>query len=205
MGLLDDAIREHLELMRRRGADPTEIARAEAEALSPPVREVEEPESHSEDGELPAGNEPVPPAEVEEDEAVELDLASGGDEVPDDQATEHFDALGASEAAEEVAFEEADFDDPSLRSPGAETESHEVEFDDDLEFDQGRAEDADDDPDDADEPESEIEGQQALPGVESDDVLEGTPDFLADSPDHDKLWFEQSGPRDFDFVGEDGK
>ena len=35
MGLLDDAIREHLELKRRRGADPTEVARQEHEALGP--------------------------------------------------------------------------------------------------------------------------------------------------------------------------
>lgn len=35
MGLLDDAIREHLELKRRRGADPSAIAREEHEALAP--------------------------------------------------------------------------------------------------------------------------------------------------------------------------
>jgi hypothetical protein len=35
MGLLDEAIRDHLELKRRRGADPSEIARAEHEALEP--------------------------------------------------------------------------------------------------------------------------------------------------------------------------
>ncbi len=35
MGLLDDAIRDHLDLKRRRGADPTEIAREEREALEP--------------------------------------------------------------------------------------------------------------------------------------------------------------------------
>src|SRR5579884_3117140 len=35
MGLLDDAIREHLELKRRRGADPNEIERLEQEALGP--------------------------------------------------------------------------------------------------------------------------------------------------------------------------
>ncbi len=39
MGLLDDAIREHLDLKRRRGADPTEIERAEREALGPVRRE----------------------------------------------------------------------------------------------------------------------------------------------------------------------
>jgi hypothetical protein len=44
MGLLDEAIREHLELKRRRGADPHELARAEQEALEPLDR----------DGELPA-------------------------------------------------------------------------------------------------------------------------------------------------------
>jgi hypothetical protein len=35
MGLLDDAIREHLELKRRHGADPQEVARQEDEALGP--------------------------------------------------------------------------------------------------------------------------------------------------------------------------
>lgn len=35
MGLLDDAIREHLELKRRSGADPGEIAHKEHEALAP--------------------------------------------------------------------------------------------------------------------------------------------------------------------------
>lgn len=35
MGLLDEAIRDHLDLKRRRGADPTEVARAEREALEP--------------------------------------------------------------------------------------------------------------------------------------------------------------------------
>ncbi|HEX8157377.1 MAG TPA: hypothetical protein VF526_08320 [Solirubrobacteraceae bacterium] len=35
MGLLDDAIREHLELKRRRGADAVEISRLESEALGP--------------------------------------------------------------------------------------------------------------------------------------------------------------------------
>jgi hypothetical protein len=35
MGLLDDAIREHLELKRRRGADPGEVAREQQEALDP--------------------------------------------------------------------------------------------------------------------------------------------------------------------------
>src|SRR3954452_8296988 len=48
MGLLDDAIKEHLELKRRHGADPGEVARLEHEALGPARRDpapaaVEEP------------------------------------------------------------------------------------------------------------------------------------------------------------------
>ena len=37
MGLLEEAIREHLELQRRSGADPHLVARAEQEALQPLV------------------------------------------------------------------------------------------------------------------------------------------------------------------------
>ena len=34
-----------------------------------------------------------------------------------------------------------------------------------------------------------------------EDVLEETPDFLQETPEHDRLWFEQRPPRDFDFDG----
>jgi hypothetical protein len=34
---------------------------------------------------------------------------------------------------------------------------------------------------------------------EEEDVLEETPDFLQETPEHDRLWFEQKPPRDFDF------
>jgi hypothetical protein len=37
MGLLEDAIREHLELKRLRGADPAEVAREQQEVLDPPA------------------------------------------------------------------------------------------------------------------------------------------------------------------------
>ena len=52
MGLLDDAIREHLELKRRHGADPQEVARQEDEVLGPPGGH--EPDDEHED-ELAAG------------------------------------------------------------------------------------------------------------------------------------------------------
>src|SRR5690349_13245213 len=55
MGLLDDAIREHLDLKRRRGADPSDIERPEREALGPVRRG---PEATGEDA-APAAVEPA--------------------------------------------------------------------------------------------------------------------------------------------------
>jgi hypothetical protein len=47
---------------------------------------------------------------------------------------------------------------------------------------------------DVDEP-----GGEEAPGDEGEDVLEETPDFLRETPEHDRLWFEQKPPKDFDF------
>ena len=33
------------------------------------------------------------------------------------------------------------------------------------------------------------------------DPLEETPEFLQETPEHDRLWFEQKPPKDFDFDG----
>ena len=55
------------------------------------------------------------------------------------------------------------------------------------------------------EVEAEFGDEPAKKGEKSDkggeDVLEETPEFLQDTPDHDRLWFEQRPPRDFDFDG----
>jgi len=48
MGVLDDAIREHLDLKRQRGAPEAEIARAEEEAIGP-ARRSAVPSIHDED------------------------------------------------------------------------------------------------------------------------------------------------------------
>jgi hypothetical protein len=60
MGLLDDAIREHLELKRLRGADPGEVAREQKEALDPSFGDNEDPNgkdlSSVEDEFDPVGN-----------------------------------------------------------------------------------------------------------------------------------------------------
>src|ERR1043166_3929217 len=58
MGMLDDAIREHLELKRRHGADPQEVARQEDEALGPiPGREDGEEHDGEHEDEAPEINE----------------------------------------------------------------------------------------------------------------------------------------------------
>ena len=56
MGLLDDAIREHLELKRKHGADPDDLARQEREALGPGMRnEFAQPEGEEPAAEVQAG------------------------------------------------------------------------------------------------------------------------------------------------------
>ena len=52
-------------------------------------------------------------------------------------------------------------------------------------------------PDEAEEAEQEAEGDSDF--FDQDDVLEATPDFLEETPEHDRLWFEQKEPKDFDF------
>ena len=54
------------------------------------------------------------------------------------------------------------------------------------------------------EPPPELEPEGTVPPVgdepeAGEDVLEETPDFLQETPEHDRLWFEQKPPRDFDF------
>src|SRR3954463_12416777 len=70
MGLLDEAIREHLELKRRRGADVSEVERQENEAFGPggheqkSVAEAAEPELRvalDEPGEFAAETPPEAP------------------------------------------------------------------------------------------------------------------------------------------------
>jgi hypothetical protein len=80
MGILDEAIREHLELKRSRGATDSELQRLEDEAFGPPTRPGE-PDFPEQEGEAPeqSGNgvapeepateAPAPPAEGEHDQA----------------------------------------------------------------------------------------------------------------------------------------
>jgi hypothetical protein len=181
MGLLDEAIKEHLELKRRHGADPTEVARLEHEALGPARRE-------------PVAEAPV--VEEAADEAPEAEAAPAPPPPPVDD--DYADEVTADERLEAPAR-------PVAPPPEPEPEAAEVEQPT-AQFSLEELEEAAED-EEADEPEPEPEPRQephadVVPAdeePESDDVLEETPDFLQETPEHDRLWFEQKPPRDFDF------
>ncbi len=164
MGLLDDAIREHLELKRNRGADPSEVARQEEEALGDPRGPAPDTEA---DGDL---DEPFE-ADPEPDPAPGPDLEAAG-LLPGEPLPEV-----AEEAPVPHVAEEPEDDAPWL--------------DDDALEGRPRAPEP--------EPPTAEQASAARTPEEDEDVLEDTPDFLQDTPEHDRLWFEQRPPRDFDF------
>jgi hypothetical protein len=241
MGILDDAIREHLDLKRRRGADPSEIDRLEREALGPVRRAPREAtDLMDEDQRPPAGayrfdeeNPPAgsypsdeelhrwadSPAEFEpygatsESSLVEPASPPGLDEWPErelvqsprtesesepdrgprarhHEIAEEWEAHERRELAGEPAGLEPDMPAPAPAppSPPASADRPAPSFEEET-------------------AEYRLEGDEAVVEPEGDeprdgeDMLEETPDFLQDTPDHDRLWFEQRPPRDFDFDG----
>jgi hypothetical protein len=216
MGLLDDAIREHLELKRRRGADPSEVDRAEREALGP-VRRHPEPIDGSYDDPAAVDEELDyefgPEEEYEED--VDAPAPRGGFAAP--PAGAH-----AAEPYDPLEYDDDEWDDEPLAADGPPAGAgHEtVEFRPDFDdpgltgfAEGGHANFAEPVGPEFAEPESgrpapePAQGGLADPGHTEhgepnhagDEMLEETPEFLQDTPDHDRLWFEQRPPRDFDF------
>jgi hypothetical protein len=205
MGLLDDAIREHLELKRRRGADPDDVARQEQEALGPPRRgEFAQPDER-EAG--PAGGEPEAPAAVAagrgDEDAEPLDLPEPPEPEPpppppDLAAVEPPPATAAAPppppappgspawpADPPGTARYGDDEEPWLDEPD------EVPPADRLDHEQRARED---------EPGAVATPDEVAPSEDQEeDVLEETPEFLQETPEHDRLWFEQRPPRDFDF------
>jgi hypothetical protein len=169
MGLLDDAIREHLETKRLKGADPGDVAREEQEALGAAAASGDAVDHHERGGvELAASKDHIDSSEADnpraEDsvgqETVELDM---GSMLGPDSASGEADLAYAPKRAPTTGSE----DSLKWEVPGdADPSSHQP-----------------DSPDDD--------------GME--DVLEETPDFLRDTPEQERLWFEQRPPRDFDF------
>jgi hypothetical protein len=291
MGLLDDAIREHLDLKRRRGADPTEIERAEREALGPVRREPSMSAALAGES-ATSGTRDAPP----EDFAFVSDPEDFGADAPTTVS-----APGAVDDLEDEAragiaaphYADPDFDEFAAIEPPPASTVPELEpaapvelepdpvfepleepepkpkrrhlfgrhrHDDEIERPPLPVELPDDDPfapelapeDDPFADESPVTGaiesdagesvgraqpiqrdeppaapqspptlritpegepgntieydveeafreEDGAPTPEDEDILEETPDFLADTPDHDRLWFEQKPPPDFDF------
>jgi hypothetical protein len=177
MGLLDDAIREHLELKRQRGADPGEVAREQREALDAPVQEASAEEA-------PAVADAASAAPL-----IDPPLATPADSVPDEGGT----------AAAVPARPPARLSDTNVAGETAELDMSSVLGDDDS---HGAADAADPGAAQEDSLEWEMPGEASAAEVEEEpveDVLEETPDFLRDTPEQERLWFEQRPPRDFDF------
>jgi hypothetical protein len=215
MGLLDDAIRQHLDLKRRRGADPGEVERAEREALGP-VRRVQAPDSAEVDevsdqgqtgGDLAFDHEAGPAAEAAFDHAAEPAAGVAFDHAADDESWSFEDEEPAPLAGAEHELEA-----PSEADPlGPETAVHRPDF---LEDDAGDEPDFES-PRPGTPPPHETGGETGEYDVEralgshsaepengeGEELLEETPEFLQDTPDHDRLWFEQRPPKDFDFDG----
>jgi hypothetical protein len=245
MGVLDDAIREHLELKRKHGASEDELRREEEDALGPARRDVtpEADEGAVGDGEdaveEPPGADTEAPSVPFDGDALPADLESeSGESEPFREATPLEESEPFSDSAtldEPAPFPEGDApvirrtSEPAEPPPDAEEPQGAPDFPPDPEA--GAPEyppvperepepdpeapdyppkPADDaigrDPTDGaprsgppnDEFGDDGESGQAAP-AKPGDLLEDTPDFLEETPEHDRLWFEQKPPRDFDF------
>jgi hypothetical protein len=209
MGLLDEAIKEHLELKRRHGADPGEVARLEHEALGPARRDPAPAAIVDEPVAAEAAQEPVAPQPFDAD-----DVQEHYDEVPSDERLEapihHIEPEVvepepvAEVEPEPVAEVEPEPPAPAPAEPAAEVEQPTRQFS--LEEVEAASEgppaptpaEAAGEP----EPQAPPHAEDVVPAddePEGDDVLEETPEFLQETPEHDRLWFEQKPPRDFDF------
>jgi hypothetical protein len=160
MGLLDDAIREHMELKRLSGADPSEVARQEQDALGPVPREENPSQVAVEDVAEPEGIAPE-------------DVAVPSEDPPTAPAPDPDFANTGQETAELDMRTVLDDEEKQDGESWLDTESH---------TDPAQA--------------AKETGDHSEP---VEDVLEETPDFLRDTPEQERLWFEQQPPRDFDF------
>jgi hypothetical protein len=235
MGILDDAIREHLELKRSHGASEDEIRRKETEVFGAARQEVAPeapPEEHTqllqpedapvpdspEHGHVTPGDAPIPdphdhahpvgsdPAWGEDTElfsepvhaahepepspaaeagagTLEPTETQAGPPVHHHEDEQHpalvdHDHIGGEEHPPEPVFRHA-AEAPTAPPPESPVEEPPVE----------------------EPPVEEPPVEEPGEGDEDDDedVLEETPEFLQDAPEHDRLWFEQKPPRDFDF------
>jgi hypothetical protein len=263
MGILDEAIREHLDLKRRRGAGDSEIERLESEAFGPSSRpgapgtdvatagpeaavaevaprdavrapdeptgaseaeatEAPEPEAAPENGAPPAGppsdaGEP-PPGTSFHDLAAEEGLVEptrstrapeevleGKQVAPGLEDTQPHDVERELEAEDTAAPDALDLDELDLELDEEAEEAHPepkpVEEPGEPEASVEVVEEATEEK--VVEPVEESTDEEPGEEESGEDVLEETPEFLRDTPESDRLWFEQGEPKDFDFEDEE--
>ena len=181
MGTLDDAIREHLELKRRLGASDDELKEKESEAFGK--------------GSRPAPSEPGPPDAA----PVDAEPEPAGEGEPFEEHD-----VAAAEPTPNGHAPESGWDAVELGAPPAPTRT----VDEIFEPDEVPVEEALD-------PELRVRDERPAPEPDTaehadawaeepaqaadEDVLEETPEFLEETPEQDRLWFEQRPPKDFDF------
>ena len=256
MGLLDEAIREHLELKRRRGGDATEIERLEREALGPVRRSPADAPEDLIDPDSPAagadsGEEPAVPYAYDEsgewDETGEhlAPLEDGFEPPPEASPVREW---SDAEPPTQIVPPPPDYEPPQPRVERSSDLPRHHEIAEEWEAHERQSSAAEPGGFEPHEPapapttpapqaappgavegplfgserqrasepprhdleqetaEHDVEAEElglgpAAEPLEGEDVLEETPDFLQDTPDHDRLWFEQRPPRDFDFDG----
>ncbi len=263
MGVLDDAIKEHLDLKRKHGAPEDEVNRQQEEALGPVRRDAAQEDGDAEgadgaaeavdaveadgDGEAAAtapddvspatAPEPAEPGEPEapagpgsalfdaeatpgvapsadvepapEPEAGAAEPVSAPPPEPDFEfeapPARAPDPAAPAEPAPEGPTESGSpparsgdtpaqgFDPPPAQDAAAEPMVAEPS----RGHDSGETQEYDPFADDIEDVPDDSEAAEGDPA--EGDVLEDTPDFLQETPEHDRLWFEQKPPRDFDF------
>ena len=221
MGVLDDAIREHLDLKRRSGGDPAEIERLEREALGPVRRDPTASTATATAVASAASDYDVDDQIDEPGDVPRAEIVGIPAERPPKRRgfLHRWGSSPTSDRAGDVEHDEPDFDpleQPTSLYDAANDDLHEPpppatagEHDespsggapepvnraspmDDATVEHEAAHGFDDD--------DKYRAFEEEPEVaDDDDVLEETPEFLQDTPEHDRLWFEQRPPKDFDF------
>jgi hypothetical protein len=207
MGVLDDAIREHLELKRKHGASEGEIVQQEQEALGA-SQQPAEPVANSETAQpdvAAAAGAPAAPAEPETapEPAPEPEASASSDPDPTPAASRPMESKPdiGPEAVEPEPEPAPEAVEPEVADPAPESVPAALD-EDEPDWDFGTGRDESEQPPSGDTPPQGFERVEDVgPPAEGEeeDVLEETPDFLQETPEHDRLWFEQKPPRDFDF------
>jgi hypothetical protein len=163
MGILDDAIREHLDLKRRLGASEEELEEKETEAFG-------------------AGAAPAPPMEAPPEPAPEFQVER---RTPPQGSGEEDDPWAPPGSDEDLLDPDEVLPQDALEPNGSHAPPPERE----REPDPSEPEELHEDP---------LDEWEEKPAP-TEDVLRETPEFLEETPEHDRLWFEQKPPKDFDF------